>query len=429
MGKGNNIIDKEKDKIKLWNKDFFLLWQGQLVSMFGDAIYLMALNFWVLDVTKSTALMGLLSTLSMLPKIILGPFAGVWVDRLNRKKIIVLADLIQGIFVTFVGVAALCGFIKVWMVFIVGIIEGLCTAFFNPAVQSVRTELVHESKLVQANSVSSLAQSGMDMLGNALGGILYATIGAPYMFFFNGLSYIFSAFTEMFINVPEIKDRKEDVTFIEDLKEGFKFLWNFKTLRNAFMVASGLNLFFCAGVILILPYFKEASFLGPKKYGVAMAILSLGMVSASLLLSIKEVKRENKFKLYCISMILNGPLVVFFTLTKSFPLILLFLYSSAFFNVVFNTIFTATINVIVPSNMRGKVFGLMGTISMALQPIGTLIGGVLGEVLGITTAMRLMFIIGSIALMFMAAIKKMRYLIEFSSEEESVDELIERTNK
>ena len=158
----------------------------------------MALNFWMLEITGSTALMGMLSAVTMLPKIILGPFAGVFVDRWDRKKLIVLTDLIRGVIVTFVGIAGVMGFIQVWMVFIVGIISGICAAFFNPAINSSRPDIVPEDKLLKANSVTSLAQSGMDMIGNAVGGVLYVLIGAPYMFLLNGISYLFSAFTEIF---------------------------------------------------------------------------------------------------------------------------------------------------------------------------------------------------------------------------------------
>ncbi|MFR4767154.1 MAG: MFS transporter [Paraclostridium sordellii] len=199
---------------KLWNKNFFLLWQGQMVSVLGDVFYLMALNFWMLEITGSTALMGMLSAVTMLPKIILGPFAGVFVDRWDRKKLIVLTDLIRGVIVTFVGIAGVMGFIQVWMVFIVGIISGICAAFFNPAINSSRPDIVPEDKLLKANSVTSLAQSGMDMIGNAVGGVLYVLIGAPYMFLLNGISYLFSAFTEIFITIPKVKREEKEITFI-----------------------------------------------------------------------------------------------------------------------------------------------------------------------------------------------------------------------
>ena len=71
----------KKLESKLWNKNFFLLWQGQLVSVLGDVLYIMALDFWILEMTGSKSLMGLLSAVTMMPRLILGPFAGVFIDK------------------------------------------------------------------------------------------------------------------------------------------------------------------------------------------------------------------------------------------------------------------------------------------------------------------------------------------------------------
>ena len=95
--------------------NFFLLWQGQLVSALGDVAYELALGFWILAVTGSTALMGSLMAASAIPRVVLSPFAGVWVDRINRKWILVFMDALRGVAVVFVGISALLGWIKVWM--------------------------------------------------------------------------------------------------------------------------------------------------------------------------------------------------------------------------------------------------------------------------------------------------------------------------
>lgn len=419
---------KENEKIRLWNKNFFLLWQGQLVSVFGDVIYLIALDFWVLEVTGSTALMGLLSALTMVPRIVLGPFAGVFVDKWDRKKIIVLTDFIRGVLVTLVGIAGIFGFIQVWMVFITGIILGLCSAFFNPSMASVKPDIVHESKLVQANSVTSLASSGMDMIGNAIGGILFVTIGAPYMFLFNGISYIFSAFTEIFIKVPKIERKAKEVTFKEDFREGLKFMWGFKTLRNVFFAASGINFFANAAFILILPYFKATPFLGPEKYGFAMASISCSMVVGSIILSIITIKREIKFKVFYFSIIFNGLLLISITFIKSYLLLVGILFISFLGNVVFNTIFNTTMMLVVPSEKRGKVSALMGTMSMGLTPIGTVVGGVLGEILPINVAMTILLVLAFILMVICVNTKGAKELIEYNKDEEEVEVLIARTN-
>ncbi|WP_346915950.1 MFS transporter [Clostridium sp.] len=421
-------LKNEGEKIKLWNKNFFLLWQGQLVSMLGDILYMIALDFWILDITGSTGLMGLLSALTMLPRIVLGPFAGVFVDKWNRRNIIVLTDFIRGIFVAFVGIAGIFGFIQVWMVFIVGIISGLCSAFFGPAVNSIKPELVHESKFVKANSVTSIATSGMDMIGSAIGGVIYVAIGAPYMFLANGISYLISAFTEIFITEPKREKKAEKITFVEDFKEGFKFLWNFKTLRNLFLLASLLNLFVNAAFILILPYFKSMPFLGPEKYGLFMASIPMGMLVGSALLSIISIKKNQKFKIYKFGALICLGILPFVVIVENFYVMIPIAFISFLFNVIFNTIFNSAIMLVVPSDKRGKIGALMNTISGGLQPIGTLVGGILGEFMPIRAAILSLLGITFIFAIALVSVRGSKALMEYESSDGTVEELIEKTN-
>jgi MFS family permease len=100
--------------------------------------------------------MGTLMAATLLPRVIISPFAGVWVDRSDRKWLIVFMDLIRGVFVVLVGIAAITGIIQIWMVFVAGIILGICGAFFGTAVSSSIPDIVPKSKLVKANSAFAL---------------------------------------------------------------------------------------------------------------------------------------------------------------------------------------------------------------------------------------------------------------------------------
>lgn len=422
MNKTSKLSNKSKDK--LWNKNFFLLWQGQMVSVLGDVIYMIALDFWVLEMTGSTAIMGLLSAMTMAPRIILGPFAGVFVDKWDRKNIIVISDLIRGVFVTFVGIAALSGFIQVWMVFVIGITNGICSAFFNPAIMSSRPDIVPESKLVKANSVTSLAQSGMDMIGSAVGGILYVTIGAPYMFLFNGISYLFSAFTELFIKIPRVDRKNEEVTFKEDFKVGFKFLSNFKVLKKMFICACLMNFFANSAMVLFVPYFKEMEFLGVSKYGFAMTMMAIGMMTGSILLSMVQIKRKDKFKIFAISTIISDTLFVCIILVNNYFAMLVVIFLAFFFNICLNTIFNSAMMAVIPSEIRGKVMAITSTVSMGLVPIGKLLGGVLGEFIPIRLVMLVLFFCCFLTAIMCIRITNLRKLIEYENGVDDLEEIM-----
>ena len=422
-----NGLKSEENNIKLWNKNFFLLWQGQLVSMLGDVLYLMALDLWILDMTGSAALMGIVSALSIAPAIVLGPFAGVFVDKWNRKNILVITDFIRGVLVTFIGIAGIMGFIKVWMIIVVAIISSMCSAFFNPAVSAIKPQIVHRSKLVKANSITSFAESSSNMLGNAIAGFLYVLVGAPYMFLFNGISYIFSAISEMFIKVPEMDKTEGKITFKEDFKEGLHFVGQFKTFKNMFIVSCIVNFFVNAAFVLLPVLFKQASYLGIERYGIAMAISSLGMVLGSLTLSIVNVKNEKKYFISAGALVLMGIMMVIMPITKNFYIFAIAFCAATYLNVVSNTIMAAVRMTIIPKQMMGKVFALMGTLSMALIPLAKIVGGFLGEFLPVRTAMIIFFGITLIGCLILPRIKGLKSLMKYDGEE-SIERLIAITN-
>ncbi|HEX3030309.1 MAG TPA: MFS transporter, partial [Clostridia bacterium] len=223
-----NQTKKRKDR--LWTMNFLLLWQGQLISLTGDVFYSFALGFWVLALTGSTALMGTLMAASAIPRVIISPIAGVVVDRYNRKHLLVMMDMIRGIFIVFIAIAAYNGFISIYMVFTAGIVLGICGSFFSPAVNSALPDIVPQAKLVNANSAIGIIQTGSNIVGSSIGGVIYHTFGASFMFLLDGLSYLFSGIIELFIKIPRHEKSQENQHIIHDIKDGYVFVWRFRGL-------------------------------------------------------------------------------------------------------------------------------------------------------------------------------------------------------
>lgn len=365
--------------MKLFNKNFILLWQGQLVSVFGDALYSMALGLWVLQETGSTAIMGSIMAVVTIPRIILGPFAGVIVDKSNRKQLIILGDVIRGLGMLMIAFSAINGSLKIWMVMIMGIVMGVCSSFFNPSIQSVLPEIVPKEKLIKANSAYQMATTGADIIGQSIGGFLYTIIGAPLIFLINGLSYLFSAFSEGFISIPKIERKNVNITFKEDFMEGIKFILSFKGLVRSLIMAFFIN--FLGGMIrvLIIPWFLSETSLGMAKYGVLNGFQSFGLLIGTFVLSFVNIKSKHKYKIYTFSILIFMILRGLGAFINNFVVIILFFTISYVFMFVFNTIANSTIMILTPSDKRGKVFATIGTLAMAISPIGNFIGGILGE--------------------------------------------------
>lgn len=378
---------------RLWNTNFLLLWQGQFISALGDVAYEIALGFWILAATGSTALMGGLMAASALPRVLLSPFAGVWVDRLDRKRLIVVMDVVRGAAVTAVGVAALAGVVEVWMVFGAGIVMGLGAAFFNPAVGSVLPDIVHRDNIVRANSFFSMVHTSSGVLGNTVGGYLYAAVGAPVLFLVNGLSYLVSSLTAAFLRIPKVERAPGPRTlFLSDLKTGVRFAWGIRGLRYLFIMAAAANFLATPAFLLMLPLFQQTEHLGAQRYGITMAVLAAGMFLGMAFTAAVKVSPRRRFAVLAGGLLTMCATLAVFPLWQRFPFMLAMALLGGAANALINVMIGSVIQLTVPQDMRGKVMGFLHMLSQGLMPVAMALGGVLGSVFPIPVVITSCFV-------------------------------------
>lgn len=197
---------------KLWNKDFILMLQGGTVSGLGDLLYSVAIGFWVYEMTGSNTLMGVMSSISMFMSMIVMPFSGTIIDKCNRKAIIVGMDVLRGVIMLVVGALALVGKLSVGVVLLAAFLASGCSVFFSPAVSTLMIDIIPHNDMVRGQSIFSGVQTFVNLVGKALSGALVAFCGVPLIITLNGVSYLISAVTEMFITVPKTKHQGEAVT-------------------------------------------------------------------------------------------------------------------------------------------------------------------------------------------------------------------------
>ncbi len=382
-------------KEKLWTPSFLVLWQSQLVSTIGDAVYTIALGFWILDVTGSTALMGALMAASMLPGILVAPFAGVLIDRSNKKLIMILTDAVRGVCVLLLAIAAYSGLIEIWMVFAAGILLSAGGALFSPGVQSAIPDLVPASKITNANSVFATVTTGANLIGNAAGGFLYQTLGAPLLFFINGLSFLFSGGCLPFVKIPSAQ-REEKPHFFQDMADGFKYMWEQKGLRIILIIAALINFFSYIAITLFLPLCRFDPTLGSGRYGILMASFMGGSVVGFTALSAVNIRPAVKMKLFIAASIISNVLIITALNQPYFLLMVVLVVLSGMTNAVVNVLLISTVQTRTPQAMRGKVMSFMHMTTSGLMPFAAALGGVLGGILPIRLVMTVSFGIGFI---------------------------------
>jgi MFS family permease len=266
--------------------------------------------------------------------------------------------------------------------------------------------------------------SGSNIAGNPVGGIIYQAVGAPFMFLFNGISYLFSAVTEVFIKIPRIERPPVESHFLEDMKDGYIFVWRFRGLRDLVIISAFLNLFSSMGTVLFLPLFEQTPGLGPAKYGIAMAALTAGMLIGMLVTSIVNIPADKKVSVLLICSFAFSAFLAIFPLTKNIILMMALGLVGGMANSILNAIISVAFQLSVPQNMRGKVSALTQTVSMGLSPIGFALGGILAEFIPVPYVISGCFIVIFILFIPFAMMKQPRRFISFDPEKQALEDIM-----
>ena len=361
-----------------------LLWQGQLVSSAGDVAYQIALGFWLLAETGSTALMGSVLAAALVPRIVLAPLAGVIIDRVNRKLLLVLADGLSGVSVLLVGLAALGGVLEVWMVLAAGVLVGAASAVFNPTVHSVLPDIVPSRGIVRANAALSTVYSGSSAAGNLVGGVVFTLVGAPVLFLFNGISFLVSALSELFIRVPPVRrEGEERPPVMDEVRDGLRFAWRTPGLRQLYALSCVINFFGTMALFLVLPLFEKDAELGAAWYGGTMGAFAAGGLVALLFLSAVEPAPGRRFALFVVAGLIDAACFAALPWMPWVAGMIALIAVSGFATSLENTLMMSALQVRVPRQMRGKLFALRSTLITALVPLAMAAGGALADVLPI----------------------------------------------
>ncbi len=367
--------------MKLFNKNFILILQGQMVSTLGDSIYSIALAFFILQLTGSSTYMGMVLGITTIPRIIFGPLAGAVVDRYNKKALIVLADIIRGVTIVLIAFLAFTDSLQIWMLFLVAIIDGLCMTFFNPAMETLTSEIVEEKHLLKANSTINMSVSIMDIIGQTVGGALYTFFGAPLVFLMNGISFLFSSVTETFIRYTPKKLSSANRSIWEDMKEGLRYIYKENGLFQIILLSVFFNFLFGVVRVLIIPWFYNTEGFGEARYGLFNGFCSVGMLAGMFLLSVCDIKEKLRYYVYRLGVLSFVTFIIIAAFVNRFWVVLLCFTLAFAFQITFNTIFHAVMMIKTDEHMRGKVTSTKTTLVMAASPVGNILGGVLGDLL------------------------------------------------
>ncbi len=373
-------MDELNKKGIFTNRNFVLLWLGQLVSLLGNRFHEMASMWYIYQVTGSPLKMGITLVFSTLPAVILGPFAGAVADRYDRKRIIVLSDFANGGIVGIITILLYTGNLEIWMLYLLAGVRSVASTFFGPAVLALTPSIVQKEQLLKANSMNQLSRDFTGILGYAAGGAMIAVLGIPGLFLLDSISFILSAISEIFIKVPKIRaEVAEKKSMSSEILEGVRFTVKRKELLH-FIIVGGLiiNFFLAPLQIYITLLAGQRLHMGSEGYGILLAAITAGSLGATLLVPAIG-KRFSYYILTFAGLTLEGVLMMLLGISgsfhASFAVLALMGASICVCNVSLNTV----LQNLIPNEMMGRIGGILGTICQATIPLGYFIGGMMTE--------------------------------------------------
>ncbi|MCM1991482.1 MFS transporter [Oceanirhabdus seepicola] len=454
----NNSIDKKLNNVV--NINIVIMLMGRLVSLFGSNIYSFAMSMYILSKTGSSMSFSINLVLVILPQVLFAPISGVIADKVDKKKMIVSMDILSGIVILILFGVSMINGLQISYIYTATFLLAICTVFFDTPMTAAIPSLINKEKLTKINSWNEAVSSITRISGPFIGGIVFALIDIRLFLLVNGVSFILSGISEIFLNfnveemineecfnedsineevhqensfneVDESKgnnkqEEKKSVksTLIEywvNFLEGIKYLKREKWLGTFMTYIIAIN-FLCGMGIGVPGNYIMMNVIGfdPKVIGIInMAFPAAALVTAmiiSLLPEAKSVYRKLIFGLCVTSVcvISMGVLIIpeFLQLSMTgYFIIFITIYSAASIaTTTFNIPINVTLQKMIPADKRGRIFGVIGMLATVAMPVAFLLSGIMMEYLPVfitpITAGTIMFIL-TVSMSRKKEIKKM----------------------
>lgn len=367
------------------NYQFYFL--GQLISLIGTWLQIVALGWLVVSLTNSAFWVGTVAALSALPVLIFSIFAGVIVDRFNKKYILYFTQISSMVLAFALGFLVIFGKINLLEISLLAFALGVVNAIDIPARQSFVIEMVGKDDLASAIALNSSVFNSARVIGPGIAGMLIASIGTGGTFIANGISFLAVIVALLFINAQSTL-AKTHLHPIKAINQGIHYSFTHLTIRTL-LVFSGVTSIFGWSYSTLMPlvvqntFHKDATVLG-----YLYSATGLGALLAAIIVSVYSRKLSPMTFITVGSAIFSLSIIVF-TFTTSFVLALPVLFMAGLGLIMQFSMINTTIQHIVPDSMRGRVMSIYTLMFLGMSPIGSFQIGLIAEHLGVAFAMQL----------------------------------------
>lgn len=372
-------------------RNFWLYAIGRLVSLIGSGVQSLAIPLYILDLTGSGTIMGTFMVITMLPRILFGPIAGVLGDRFNRKMIMIYMDFARGAAILAMALLAGANSLTITVLFIFQLLISTFDISFDPATAAMLPDIIDSDKLLRGNSILGAINSLSYIIGPALGGILYGMFGIEAVLILNGASYIASAISEIFIRYQQTTEKGKISlkSVFKDIVEGVGYMRKINGLILVMVFAMLSNFLLSPFFSVVFPFFAR-TIVGftSEQYGFLQSGWVVGVLIGNVILGtlLSKKRQGNLF-----AMGLTAETLILFLLTvfffpyfidlfgwaswRYFAALGLPILVTGIFNAFVNTPLNTLFQKIVPTNYRSRIFSVISILTQIATPLGAAIYG------------------------------------------------------
>jgi MFS family permease len=367
----------------LRSRNYRLFLAGQSVSMVGTWMQQVAMSWLVYRITGSAFLLGVVGFTSQIPAFLFSPVAGVFADRWNRRRLLILTQALAMLQAALLAAIVLYGTVQVWHIIVLSLFLGIINAFDIPIRQSFVVEMVyHRDDLGNAIALNSSMVNGARLIGPAIAGLLVASFGEGVCFVLNSASYLAVLMALIAMRLDPIpQNLKQRRNVLHELREGFTYAFGFGPIRSILLLVALISLTGMPYAVLIPVFAKEVLHGGAHTFGFLMTAAGSGALVGTIYLASRK------------SVIGLGRLIVFATILFAIGMSAFALSSNMFLSLVSLVIagfgamtLVASCNTILQTileeKMRGRVMSLFTVAFVGIAPFGSFGAGAMADIIG-----------------------------------------------
>ena len=366
----------------LRHRNFKLFFSGQSISLIGTWMTRLATSWLVYRLTGSALLLGFVGFAGQIPAFLLSPFAGVLVDRLERRRLLVWTQALAGAQSLAMAALTLARVITIREIIVLSAFQGLINAFDMPGRQAFLVQMVEDKQdLGNAIALNSSMVNMARLIGPALAGVLIAVTNEGYCFLVDGISYlaVIASLLMMRVNAREVN--RAATSMIAQLKEGWAYVAEFAPVRTILLLFALLSLMGMPFTVLMPIFASQVLHGGPHTLGFLMGASGVGALISALSLAWRKTVRGLTSMIQISAVMFGGGLIAF-GLSRWLPLSLLFMAIVGFGMMQGMAASNTVIQTLVPEEMRGRVMSYYTMAFVGMAPFGSLLAGALAHRVG-----------------------------------------------